>query len=176
MDHSFGYNHASTPDDFITREDLLWSLTDIVAKGGNLLLNVGPRGVDAGIPTPQAERLGWLAEFTGANAESLFDTRPWTIAEGTTELGAEIRYTASANAVHAIVRGPAEHPRSVRFADLDAATATSQGRPLPCSSGPQGTVVELDESLSPIMPLALSFPSARAASRAVAESESTALG
>ena len=48
--------------------DLLWSLVDIVAKGGNLLLNVGPRGVDATIAEAQVQRLDWLAEFTQAPA------------------------------------------------------------------------------------------------------------
>ena len=43
MDRSFGYNRESSEGQFITERDLLWSLTDIAAKGGNLLLNVGPR-------------------------------------------------------------------------------------------------------------------------------------
>ncbi len=76
MDHSFGYNRMSTEADFITREDLLWSLVDIVAKGGNLLLNVGPRGEDATIPDEQLRRLEWLGELTGAHGDALFGTRP----------------------------------------------------------------------------------------------------
>jgi alpha-L-fucosidase len=161
MDHSFGYNRASGPDDFVTRDDLCWSLADIVAKGGNLLLNVGPRGDDATIPEPQLERLGWLGEFTGRSAEALYGTRPWLVAEGATGHGAEIRYTASAGAVHALVRGPAEHPRAVTFAAVDATSATSQGTPLPCRSGPGGTVVELDAPLSPVVPVAITFEGAR---------------
>ena len=38
-------------------------LADIVAKGGNLLLNVGPRGVDAQIPDEQLARLDWLGTW-----------------------------------------------------------------------------------------------------------------
>jgi alpha-L-fucosidase len=53
MDRSFAYNAASGPEHFLTRDELLWMVTDIVAKGGNLLLNVGPRGVDAQIPDEQ---------------------------------------------------------------------------------------------------------------------------
>ncbi len=33
MDHSFGYNAESTEADFLTRGELLWSVTDIAAKG-----------------------------------------------------------------------------------------------------------------------------------------------
>jgi alpha-L-fucosidase len=160
MDHSFGHNRASCPEDFITQEDLLWSLADIVAKGGNLLLNVGPRGEDAQIPELQGERLEWLAELTGHAGAALFGTRPWLIAEGATEGGAEIRYTAGADTVHALVRGPAEHPRSLRLSDIRAATATSGGRTLACRAEPDGTVVELDEALSPVVPVAICFPDA----------------
>ena len=66
MDHSFGYNAASRPEDFLTRSDLLWSFVDMVSKNGNLLLNVGPRGVDAQIPDEQRARLVWLGEWIGA--------------------------------------------------------------------------------------------------------------
>ena len=53
MDHSFGHNEQSRPEHFLPRDELLWMVTDIAAKGGNLLLNVGPRGVDAQIPGAQ---------------------------------------------------------------------------------------------------------------------------
>jgi len=67
MDHSFGYNAWSRPEDFIAHDDLLWLLADIAAKGGNLLLNVGPRGTDGGVPDEQVDRLGWLADWIGPN-------------------------------------------------------------------------------------------------------------
>ena len=62
MDRSFGYNAQSCPEDFLTRDELLGTLADVNAKGGNLLLNVGPRGMDAAIPDEQQVRLDWLAE------------------------------------------------------------------------------------------------------------------
>jgi len=63
MDQSFGYNAQSRPEHFLGHDELLWMLTDIVAKGGNLLLNVGPRG-DAQLPDAQVTRLEWLAEWS----------------------------------------------------------------------------------------------------------------
>ncbi|MFN8051423.1 MAG: alpha-L-fucosidase [Acidimicrobiales bacterium] len=69
MDLSFGYNKFSTEDDYLTKEELLGSLADTLAKGGNFLINVGPRGEDAQIPDEHRTRLRWMAE---ANERS-----PW---------------------------------------------------------------------------------------------------
>ena len=86
MDQSFGYNASSRPEHFLARDELLWMLTDIVAKGGNLLLNVGPRGVDAQIPDEQLTRLDWLADWVRAARRARSPaTRPW-VTPGTTTL------------------------------------------------------------------------------------------
>jgi alpha-L-fucosidase len=81
MDHSFGFNRASTEEHFIGHEELLGTFADIVAKGGNLLLNVGPKGEDASIPDEQAERLAWLGEWTSAGGCSVVGSRPWVTPE-----------------------------------------------------------------------------------------------
>ena len=70
LDHSFAYNHASTDDDLLSRDELLDSLTDALSKGGNFLLGVGPKGIDGSIPEEQLQRLRWMGE---RNAE-----RPWS--------------------------------------------------------------------------------------------------
>jgi len=103
MDKSFGYNACSRPEDFIAHEELLSLLIDIVAKGGNLLLNVGPRGVDATIPDEQLTRLDWLAQWVGPNREALFGTRPWIHPGTTTGEGNFVRYTAREETVFAIL-------------------------------------------------------------------------
>lgn len=76
MDRSFGYNSASGEADFLTRNELLRLVVDTAAKGGNLLLIVGPRG-DAVIPDEQLTRLSWLAERVSAHHASIVGTRPW---------------------------------------------------------------------------------------------------
>ena len=103
MDHSFGYNAASRPDDFLTRPDLLWSFVDMVSKNGNLLLNVGPRGVDAQIPDEQRLRLAWLGEWMVANGDAVRATRPWVRPEGTTAEGIGVRYAARDREVFAVL-------------------------------------------------------------------------
>ena len=132
MDRSFGYNRMSGPEHFMTRSDLLGSFVDIVAKGGNLLLNVGPRGEDSTIPDEQAQRLTWLAEWSAAGGHVLSGTRPWVFQEGTSREGHHLRYAARDEAVHvAVLDGPAGY---LTLTDVDlAATGVAVGpggRPL----------------------------------------------
>jgi len=93
MDKSFGYNQTSEPEDFISKADLLHSFADIVSKNGNLLLNVGPRGMDAQIPEPQLERLRWLGAFLDRHGDAIYGSRPWRQAEGISADGTPVRYT-----------------------------------------------------------------------------------
>jgi alpha-L-fucosidase len=122
MDHSFGYNAQSRPEDFVTRDELLWTLVDVVATGGNLLLNVGPRGVDAQIPDAQQARLDWLAEWVVPHREAIAGTRPWVRTGAATTAGAPIRYTARDDTVFAFVGEPAGR---VTLTDVGATAATT---------------------------------------------------
>jgi alpha-L-fucosidase len=139
MDKSFGYNAASRPEDFIARDELLWMLTDIVAKGGNLLLNVGPRGVDAQIPEEQLTRLSWLGEWFRLNAAAIAATRPW-IAPGTPD----VRYTARGDTVYAFVQ---RARNTVTLAEVAPAPTTAlttiDGAPLPWRDTPAGIAIDL---------------------------------
>ena len=72
-----GTTRSRDPEHFLAHDELLWSFVDIVAKGGNLLLNVGPRGVDAQIPDEQTALLGALGGWMDVNADALRTTRPW---------------------------------------------------------------------------------------------------
>jgi alpha-L-fucosidase len=117
MDKSFGFNRASLPEDFLSREALIHSLVDITSKNGNLLLNVGPRGEDAQIPAPQLERLDWLASFTERNGEALYGTRPWKRAAGHTREGIPLRFTQKDGTLYALVLGRPEG-QSITLPDL----------------------------------------------------------
>ncbi len=54
---------------------LLHTLLDVVAKGGNLLLNIGP-GPDGQLPAAAVARLEELGEWMSVNFESVHGTRP----------------------------------------------------------------------------------------------------
>ncbi|MCO5319737.1 MAG: alpha-L-fucosidase [Microthrixaceae bacterium] len=122
MDRSFAYNAESRPQDFLGHEELLWLLTDVVSKGGNLLLNAGPRGVDAQIPDEQLDRLDWLGSFVGHAGTAIHGTRPWVTAGSTTPEGAELRYTTCDDRVFAFISGAASR---VTLPDLRKTPATS---------------------------------------------------
>lgn len=57
---------------------LIQKLVDIVSKGGNYLLNVGPT-VEGLIPQPSVERLEALGRWLAANGESIYGCKPGPI-------------------------------------------------------------------------------------------------
>lgn len=144
MDRSFGYNAQSRPEDFVSHDELLWTFTDVVAKGGNLLLNVGPRGVDAQIPDEQRSRLEWLAAWTKQKAEAIFGTRPWVVPGTETVEGRPLRYTARDDTVYAVVQG-ASGPVTLPDVRSTATTTvrTLDGTALSWHEGPSGMTIDL---------------------------------
>jgi alpha-L-fucosidase len=147
MDQSFGYNAQSAPEDFLSRHELLWTVTDIAAKGGNLLLNVGPRGVDAQIPDEQLERLGWLAGFVPPNERALVGTRPWSVPGSETVEGDPVRYTARGPHVFAFVRSSLPSAKLGEVASTrSTAVTTIGGDPLGWSESGAGLRIDLPPS------------------------------
>jgi alpha-L-fucosidase len=145
IDKSFGFNRASRPEDFLSREALIHSLVDIASKNGNLLLNVGPRGVDAQIPGLQLARLRWLGSFTRRYGEALYGTRPWTRAEGATTDGAGLRFTARGDTLYAWLLGtPAVGGASVELLGVHAQSARLVGgAQLACAPTARGVRIAL---------------------------------
>ncbi|MGC9396985.1 MAG: alpha-L-fucosidase, partial [Anaerolineae bacterium] len=77
---------------------------DVISKNGNLLLNVGPMA-DGTIPPEQVERLEGLGAWLRINGEAIFDTRPWSRAEGQTGDGLPVRFTQKDDALYIIILG-----------------------------------------------------------------------
>ena len=102
---SFGFNREESEATYLSPEALIRMFVDIVAGGGNLLLNVGPTATGT-IPFAQAQRLLALGWWLDTNGEAIFATRPWpgaAVAGTTTGDGQEVRYTTKADEVFAIV-------------------------------------------------------------------------
>ena len=116
---SFGYNQVEGPEQVLSAARLIATFVDIVSKGGNLLLNIGPRA-DGSIPPIQLERLRSLGAWLKTNGDAIFATRPWVRPEGRTADGIDVRFTRRGDAVYAILLGRPKGAR-VTLENLTAA-------------------------------------------------------
>ncbi len=71
---SFGYSRNENLENYLSSEKLVHMLIEIVSKGGNLLLNIGPRA-DGGIPVIMQERLAEIGAWLDVNGEAIYGTR-----------------------------------------------------------------------------------------------------
>jgi alpha-L-fucosidase len=105
MAHSFCWNRNEDPAAYLTLEELVHSFVDAVAKNGNLLLNVGPRGEDASIPEEQVALLRAFGDWLGRHGDALYATRPAERAEGRTGDGIPVRFTIRDTTRYALLLG-----------------------------------------------------------------------
>ncbi|MDQ3809634.1 MAG: alpha-L-fucosidase, partial [Chloroflexota bacterium] len=68
------WGYKSDDHNWKSEQDLIHKLVDIVSKGGNYLLNVGPTA-DGEIPRPSVERLEAMGRWLKRNGESIYGTR-----------------------------------------------------------------------------------------------------
>ena len=76
MGFSYGYNRAERIEHYHSGRELVTMLIDLVSRGGNLLLDIGP-AADGTIPVIMEERLLQIGEFLKVNGDAIYGTKPW---------------------------------------------------------------------------------------------------
>jgi len=82
--NSWGYKYYD--EDWKSIKELLFWLTEIVSKGGNYMLNIGPKA-SGEVPQQSIDNLLEVGKWLKVNGEAIYNTRKWTVThEGPTEI------------------------------------------------------------------------------------------
>jgi alpha-L-fucosidase len=76
VNNTWGYSKFD--NDWKTPEELILWMVDIASKGGNYLLNVGPKA-DGTIPAHSLELLSEVGKWMKVNGEAIYGTGKWTV-------------------------------------------------------------------------------------------------
>jgi alpha-L-fucosidase len=184
MGFSYGYNRMETLSDYHTSRELTLMLIDLVSRGGNLLLDIGPTA-DGRIPVIMEQRLTEMGDWLRANGEAIYGTRNWRKTRqwsaGTVpnfeekEFRAEydIRklvdepkpgqahieafFTSKGSTVYAIV--PRRVPREVVLRDVKASGATlvESGAPLEIHRRGEAIAITIPDAVRDRLPERVAF-------------------
>lgn len=152
MNESWGYNPSDPA--YKSARQIIHTLCEVAGRGGNLLLNVSPRG-DGSLPAEQVERLETVAAWMDANAEAITGTvpalEPWQFYGPSTRRGNTVYLHALMRPYDSLtVRGvPIERIARVRH--------VATGEPLPFTV--RSPVVDLiARSPDPVGEVTISLP------------------
>lgn len=104
------WQYKPTNDDYKSATRMIEILIETRAKGGSLLLNIGPKP-DGTLPDEQEARLREMAAWHFINREAVHDVRPWII---TNEGNLWLVKSKDKPDVYAFITGMPEWPRGER--------------------------------------------------------------
>ncbi|TVR25780.1 MAG: hypothetical protein EA389_07705 [Ilumatobacter sp.] len=134
--HSFCHNRAERAEHHMTAHEVVSLLTEVIAKGGNLLLNVGP-AADGTIPELQAAPLRRAGTWVNAHDQLVNRSRPWH-----TWGDDHVRYLVpeGRDGTHGDVM-----PHDPRGPDVVDVVVVRPGSPFPAMSPAAGRVVSVSD-------------------------------
>lgn len=122
MTMCLSWGHVPEDTDYKTEHEIIRTLAEVVSRGGNLLINVGPRGDGSLVPEQQGLLAG-LGDWMSRNAASVVDVEPglepWQFYGPSTRRGTTVYLHLLARPVESVtVRGvPVRRLIAVRVLD-----------------------------------------------------------
>jgi alpha-L-fucosidase len=147
-------------DKYKSTHRLIQLLVEIVAKGGNFLLNVGPQP-DGRLPTGALVRMKEIGDWMKVNGEAIYATRPIAPYKD-----GNVSFTSKGETVYAIYVTKSEAdgmPREINFSTLRPAAGSEvhllgAAEPLPWRTGASGrTTIDVPAALQKSPPCRHAF-------------------
>jgi len=98
---SYGFNRAENLENYSTSKQLIIEMVDIVSRGGNLLLNIGP-AADGTIPVVMQERLSDIGKWLLVNGEAIYGSKKYRISSEKIQ-DQKVYYTQKGRNIYAII-------------------------------------------------------------------------
>ncbi len=136
--------YKATNETYKSGTELISLLVETRAKGGNLLLNVGPRP-DGELPIEQEARLREIALWMYANHECIYSVRPWVI---TNEGETWFTRKKDEDTVYAIVKSKQPWPFGV-MRDVVLKSVRASANTKVSVLGENGKVLEYQPGVNP---------------------------
>jgi alpha-L-fucosidase len=143
---SFGYNQVEDESHTLDGRAVVRHLADVVSRGGNLLLDVGPTA-EGRIPDLQRRSLEALADWMSVNAGAIHGTRPLDPAVGAPTDQPWVRWTQRDGSAYALVDAGGQVALDASPERLDTGSATVLGGgPVAVTAQGGSVVVDLPDS------------------------------
>jgi alpha-L-fucosidase len=140
MNTSWGYN--AHDHKWKNSKQIIQNLVDIASKGGNFLLNIGPKG-DGSIPAESVTCMTEVGQWMATNAESIRETTASTLGK----LNFDGRITTKGKTHYLHVFSRPEGGSITLPIQATKATLLAGGQSVPLKSTPSETTIQLPAEL-----------------------------
>lgn len=133
-------------ENYKTGGQIIDLLVETRAKGGNLLLNIGPKP-DGELPIEQEERLREVALWMQVNQEAIYNVRPWSI---TNEQNIWFTKAKNEDTVYAIVKQQPERWVRAQWKEFVLKSVQASPQSVVTVLGQNGRVLEYRPEVNPM--------------------------